>query len=457
MAFDHALVLGGGIAGLFTAGVLARHCEKVTLVESDRFPAEVATRTGVPQGVHVHGLLTRGLEVSEELMPGITAELVAGGAVRVDMGVNAIRNHLGWSSRFVSGLEVLGMSRSLFEWTVRRRLMADGRIEFLDGHRAVGLIGSSSRVTGATLRSMDTGSTTLVSASLVVDATGRGSQAPRWLSDLGCAPVREDVVDAHIGYATRLYAIPDGHAEDWRVAYVQLGGPHQTRGGLLTPIEGNRWQVTLTGVGADAPSTGADDFLPFARTLSSPIIADALAGAEPLTGVTGSHATSNRRRYFERAGDQPDGFAAIGDAVCAFNPIYGQGMTVGALGAVLLGECIEAGTLADNHLARWFYPRLARLNDSIWNMTTAADSRFPGTEGRRSGRTDKLVAGLFDRLIHAANNDHRVQDAFLRVFALQRGPSTLLTPSVLTRVLRSGKPVAASVGALPPAVQGSRA
>ncbi|GLZ31490.1 hypothetical protein Lesp02_36780 [Lentzea sp. NBRC 105346] len=368
----------------------------------------------------MHGLLTRGLQIAERLLPGVAEELRGLGAVDVDMGADvAIRNAFGWSTRFPSQVRTLSMTRGLFEWVVRQRVIDN--VPVVRG-RVDGLLGASDRVTGVRIGDRE------LRADLVVDASGRASTAPRRLSGLGIVPPEEKVVDAHLGYATRVYRIPDSHSADWRVLYVQLGAG-QTRGGLLCPIEGGRWQLTLCGLGDDRPPTDEEGFTRFAKGLVAPDIAEAVAAAQPLTGVVGTRATSNRRRYFERRPVR--GFVVLGDALCSFNPVYGQGMTMGLLGSDLLGECLRAGELGD------FQARLGALTNVPWDMATHADARFPGTEGLSLRRRHRLMAAYVDRLVLAGNSDPVVQEEFLHVVGLLRPATRLLLPGVVARVIRT--------------------
>ncbi len=106
-------------------------------------------------------------------------------------------------------------------------------------------------------------------ADLVVDASGRGSKAPQWLKALGYMPSPETAVDASPGYASRIYEIPSGFQADWKAVYIQTSPPFRTRGGVLYPIEGNRWIVSLNGMMADYPPDDEAGFLEFVRSLPS--------------------------------------------------------------------------------------------------------------------------------------------------------------------------------------------
>ena len=344
-AGGHAVVLGGSLAGLLAARVLADHFDLVTVVERDAYPTDASVRKGVPQASHVHALMRRGQQVIEGLFPGILGELLADGAHLVDVaGEVAWLTPQGWGARFPSDLNIIGFTRPLLDLHVRRRLWPNARVRILEETETLRLLPAArggGGVCGVLGRARRSGSTEeRMRADLVVDATGRGSRAPRWLRELGYDAPEETVVSAFLGYASRLYRVPGGFASDWKGAYVQVAPPAHTRGGIMLPVEGGRWLVTLIGGGRDYPPADDEGFLEFARSLTSPVIYDAIKGAEPLTPVRTHRATENRRRHYERLKRQPDNFIVTGDAACAFNPVYGQGMTAAALGALALDESL---------------------------------------------------------------------------------------------------------------------
>jgi 2-polyprenyl-6-methoxyphenol hydroxylase-like FAD-dependent oxidoreductase len=423
----HALVTGGGIAGLLAARVLADHVARVTVVERDALPAEPAGRTGTPQARHVHVMLTRGQAVLERLFPGLEAELAAAGAVQIDWTADtAWLTPAGWGCRFPSHLRTFASSRDLLEWLMRRRLAADPRISFLAGHEVVGLLRA------------DDGATTPLPADLVVDAGGRGSRAPAWLAEIGYTAPAETVVNAFLGYTSRLYARPARCSGDWKALYLQSQPPRRLRGGVILPIEGERWLVTLVGAGRDYPPADAAGFLEFARSLASPALYEAIREATPLAPLATYRATENRVRHFERLARWPDGFIVAGDAACAFNPVYGQGMTTAALGAATLDECLRAAERAGGDwrgLARRFQRALARRNQTPWLLATGADFRTPRTVGRRPGGLARLSLRYFDRVLARAAHDPAVRLTLMEVLHLIKPPAALFQPGTLWRVI----------------------
>ncbi len=442
----HAVVLGGSLAGLLAARVLAEHFERVTVVERDAFHADTAVRKGVPQASHVHALMRRGQQVLENLFPGLLDELLDDGAHLVDVaGEIAWLTPGGWGARFPSDLNIIGFTRPLLDLHVRRRLSYDPRVRILEETETLRLLpgarGGGEGVFGIMASTRRPGSTNEeeVRADLVVDATGRGSRAPRWLEELGYEAPEETVVNGFLGYASRLYRVPAGFASNWKGAYVQLAPPEHTRGGIMLPVEGGRWLVTLLGGGRDYPPTDEEGFLDFARGLSSPVIYDAIKSAEPLTTVRSHRATENRRRHYERLRRQPDNFLVTGDAACAFNPVYGQGMTTAALGALALDECLReqrrrqlGGDLSG--LARRFQKRLAKANAAPWLLATGEDFRYREVEGSTPNVTTRLLHRYLDGVVRLATSDAGVRRVLLEIMHMLKTPPALFHPRVSLRV-----------------------
>ncbi|MGH7883173.1 MAG: FAD-dependent oxidoreductase, partial [Candidatus Dormibacteraceae bacterium] len=263
---DHAVVIGGSMAGLFASRVLSDYFERVTIVERDQLPEGPEFRYGVPQSRHAHALLKRGLEVMEELFPGLEAELATEGAVPLDGADVLSLTVAGWSNRF-QGLPLLAMSRELIEWAVRQRTLRLPQVSVLERREATGLAPSAdaSRVTGVLLREKGTKVMTSLEADLVVDASGRGSKAPEWLEGLGYPQPKEVVINSHLGYASRYYKIHPIPEADWKALQITSKPPSMTRAGFILPIEGKRWLVTLAGY-CDYPPNDEAGFLEFARS-----------------------------------------------------------------------------------------------------------------------------------------------------------------------------------------------
>jgi flavin-dependent dehydrogenase len=446
-----AVVIGGSLAGLCAARTLADHADQVTVVDRDRFPDHPEVRKGVPQAHHLHVLITAGQRALEQLFPGILAELYEAGAVPVAAPTDILYlTATGWRERFPATHRLVGASRELIDWTVRRRLLDDGRIRFLAAHEAVGLLGADGAVTGVRLRPRgdDGERVDELAADLVVDASGRGSHAPDWLVDLGYPPPEQTRVDAGLGYASRRYVLPDGVGEDWKNILILPEPPVSSRGGVLFPIENNRWMVTLGGMGDDQPPTEEDGFLEFARGLRSPLIHDVIKEGTPDSPIHGFLQTSNHRRHYESMPRWPSGFLVVGDAACSFNPVYGQGMSVAAQTAVALAAHLRSRPPGAPLLDRSAQAVAVRCGTAAWLIATGADLRFPTTTGARPGLRERFSHRYLDRVGNVANRDPYVSEVLTDVLHLVRPPTALVRPRVLARVLR-GRPGAALV--TPPA------
>jgi 2-polyprenyl-6-methoxyphenol hydroxylase-like FAD-dependent oxidoreductase len=437
---SHAVVLGGSLAGLLAARILADHFDEVTVIERDAYTETTAARKGIPQANHVHGLLARGREILEELFPGVQDEMIAAGAPEVDMA-NEIAwfTPAGWGIRFPSDLSVLALTRPLLDLHVRRRLAENPRVRILDNTDVVRLVpdAKTKRLAGVLICPRASAADRRVAkelrADLVLDATGRASRAPRWLEELGYEPPEEIVIDAHLGYASRLYRIPEHFDRDWQCAYVQAAPPDQKRGAILFQVEDNRWLVTLIARGGEAPPDDELSFLKFARRLPVFTIFEAICDAEPLTPIKTHRATQNRLRRYERA-SLPDNFLLLGDSVCAFNPVYGQGMTTAALGAMELRKCLRKG---NGNLSRRFQKRLAKINAAPWLLASGEDYRYRETVGGSPTLMTRFMHRYMDQVVQLATQSVPVRHVLLLAFNMLVPPAALFQPRVLFPVLRN--------------------
>jgi 2-polyprenyl-6-methoxyphenol hydroxylase-like FAD-dependent oxidoreductase len=435
----HAVVVGGSMAGLLAARVLADAYAQVTLVERDQLVPSGSPRRGVPQGGHIHALLARGQQVLEELFPGLTAELVAKGASSGDALGNARLLFGGHRfARAEAGLTAVSASRPFLEELVRARVAALPGITFAPPADVVGLLLSPDgrRTTGVRLLRRADGSTEeALAADVVVDATGHASRAPAWLEALGFGRPEEDRVRVDIGYATRRYRL-SGNALGDDFACIHGPVPDQLRGGAMARQEGDVWMVTLFGLLGDYPPTDPEEFLAFAGSLRFPDIHDALCDAEPIDSPIPFRFAANIRRRYERMRHLPESFLVVGDAMCSFNPIYGQGMTVAALQALALRDhLLRDPRRPGQHVER----ALAAVIDAPWQLTTGADLSLPGVCGRRSARL-RIASRYVARVQRAAAHDTEVAKAFVRVTGLVDPPEALLRPAVALRVLHPTPP-----------------
>ena len=329
-------------------------------------------------------------------------------------------------------------SRAIIERRVRARLEADPRIGFLPDREVVGLIpGLGNTVSGIKTRSRSDGSTENVPADLVVDASGAGSKAPRWLEERGYRAPEETVVDARLGYATRWYHVPEDFGGDWTGVAVLPGWPESTRGGTLRRVEGSLWTAVLIGTGGDYPPTDPGAFIEFAASLHSPAIHDAIKDAEPASPVYGYRRTANRLRHYEKT-RLPENFLVAGDAACVLNPSYGQGMTAAALSALALRESLNDGTTG---LSRRFQRRQRKAVAPCWTATTSSDAQWAARGVEDLGRVRRVLYRISEGVMELAVEREDVARTLLRVKNLISPPAALLRPGILLPALaRTAKP-----------------
>jgi 2-polyprenyl-6-methoxyphenol hydroxylase-like FAD-dependent oxidoreductase len=441
---SRAVVVGGSIAGMCAARVLFDAYDEVVIVDRDHYPSEAIARSGVPQSRHAHALLARGQEELERSFPGFVAAMRAGGALMFDAGSGfAMRRRPGWQDVGPNGVETLWSSRDLLEFTVRSLLRKQTKVQLREGTQVLGLRaerGSALRVSGVRIRSEAFGEHEL-SADLVMDASGRNTRADEWLRELGLPLPETQRVDAHAGYASRFYKAPPPERRPkewwWQGLWVewQHGLP---RGAVIFPIEGDRWLVTCAGIGGDHPPTDEAGFLAFLETLSSPAVAQAVALAEPLSPISGNRSLANVYRRYDQWSHELHGFVASGDSVCAFNPIYGQGMSSAAACSSLLGQVLrERGARAG--FERQHFRRQGEFLTSVWNLATGADFQWPTTEGPRP-RVPPGVGEYFNLALTCAHNDARLRRHLAPVFNLTSPISRFFHPPFMAKVLvRAGR------------------
>jgi hypothetical protein len=430
-----AVVLGGGIAGLFATRVLADQYDKVTLVDRDHLTGPNLLRRGLPQGHHLHGLLSRGQQITEEHFPGITDQMVADGSAIGDAAhdVRWIIN----GKRLVqtdSGLVCLTASRPFFESHIRDRVLALPNVvlsELTDISRLE--VSNDGKQVGGVWVFPEGEHETLLPADLVVDASGRGSRAPAWLEDLGYERVREEKHKIGMGYATRYYRIPDV-AFEGNISVNTVASAGVPRGCICQKIDGGRAIVTAYGILGDHPPTDPVGYLNFIKSLAAPDIYEILQVAEPINDPVAYKFPTNLRRHYQLMSDFPAGFLVLGDAVASFNPSYAQGMTVAALGSIVLRKHVAGGGPVD--ALAYFKDLAVDAVDGCWDMAVSADLSFPGVEGER---TPEIIEthDFISKTQDAASRDAEVSRAFQRVIGLVDHYSVLHEPHLEATILRS--------------------
>jgi 2-polyprenyl-6-methoxyphenol hydroxylase-like FAD-dependent oxidoreductase len=440
---EHAVVIGGSIAGLATARVLADHFEQVTVLERDHIAEEPAIHKSIPQGNHLHNLLLGGQRVFSRLYPGFTEKLQNLGAVRLRWGMDNVfllpdgkAYSRGGAVREPHdlGIDIYCQSRGLLEYCVRQCTKKSANISLQSDCTARGLIGGKSHVTGVAY-DHDGESHSIVS-DFVVDAAGRGSHAPRWIRQLGFAPPEETSIGVDFAYTSAKYRIPN-YSEPERVMAVLAPGPDHPNMGILEEIEGNVFHVSLGGRFGDYPPDDEQGFLGFAKSLHTSKLYDVLKDAERASEITTHRFPTSLRRHYERLAGFPERFVVLGDAISSFNPIYAQGMSSAALQVRalqnLLNERSQQRTPLDG-LAPAFFAQAAEIVTVPWMLAANADFAFPQTTGERP---PELEAGAryFVALDALCAEDVQLQILVTEVVNLAKPLTALSEEPLRSRVL----------------------
>ena len=432
-----AVVIGGSIAGLMAARVAAEHFEAVTVIERDVLPATPAPRRAVPQGAHAHSLLLAGEQVLSSLYPGFTASLRAAGAVPVRAGRDVLYQlpqgaaySPGGSMRQPRdlGFDVYSASRELIEHCVRTHTQEIPHVRF-ETAAVTGL--SRQRHDRIELRCQHGDHACTVAADLVVDASGRGSQSAHWLQATGWPAAERTQLGIDIAYASARYRFQAGQAPAVPQILYRGPVPQTRRTGLLTRIEQDQWLVTLVGRLGEVPPADEAGFLAFASGLPTPILQDLLSKGERISAIETYRVPVSVRRHYERLPALPGNWLAVGDAICSFNPLYGQGMSVAALQVQALQELLEART---ENLVPEYFQRASQAIDGAWSLAARQDLAFPETRGVRP--PDLAERAHYGAALEAMiPEDPQLHRLLAEVFNLTCPVSALDDPALRRRVL----------------------
>jgi 2-polyprenyl-6-methoxyphenol hydroxylase-like FAD-dependent oxidoreductase len=427
-----AIVVGAGMAGLLAARVLSDHVDQVRILERDRLPREAVVRPSVPQGRHAHVLLAAGQWLLDGWFPGLTDELVAGGAVALDAGELVWHQGGGYRVPSGPGFLTVSASRPLLEGTVRGRLLQQRPTVSVADETAVDdLLLEDGRVVGVRVDGV------AHRADLVVACSGRHTRFLDQLAETGYPAPR--ISEVHVDVACGTCVVPRRPDDPTGTLAVVVDDPTlRHRIGMMVPVEGDRWIITLASFHDEVPPTDPAEYADFARSLPSPLIADVLGQAEAPTPVLTHRMPTSLRRHVEGLERTPAGFLVLGDAICSVNPVHAQGMSSAALQAQALGRAVTRHGATSPTLARAFYRRAARVVDVPWRLAAWADFADPRASGPKPAGTD-LVNRYLDKVFLACHTSVPVARQTLRVQNLLARPATLMTPAMILRVLLAAR------------------
>ncbi len=449
---NHALVLGASMGGLLAARILSEHFAQVTIIERDPVTSAPESRKGQPQTRHLHGLLASGLNTLTHYFPDLPQALEANGAIVQDFAETMHwHTYGGFRKPFHMGLRAALMSRPLLESLVRERTLARTNITLRDNTAVKGLVPNPERtkVIGVEVERRGASTTNeTITADLVVDATGRGSRTPQWLTELGYTAPQESEVKVNVGYATRLYRRDpnDPLGRSWLLSTPEA--PKESRFGAIFPIEGDRWILSTGGWAGDHAPTDEESFNAFVRSLPNTDIYRIVSYSEPISEIVSHKFPANLRRHYEKLARFPLGYLVLGDAISSFNPTYGQGMSSAILQAAELDKILSDDSTAPERLAHTFFVAAAKVVDIPWQLSVGEDFRFPQTTGPKPAGVD-LINRYIAAVHRATQTDTVVGEAFLKVMNLLEPPTSLMTPRLMWRVWKANRP--ARTGARIPA------
>jgi 2-polyprenyl-6-methoxyphenol hydroxylase-like FAD-dependent oxidoreductase len=440
---SHAVVVGGSMAGMMAARALAGYFSRVTVLERDEIARRPAPRRQTPQGNHYHALLVAGERVLEGLYPGFSKSLVDSGAVQWRPGLELV--FYGPEGRAYNptgtvlqgrdlGLKAYNQSRALIEHCLRQHVRQDPSISYRSPAAVRGILGDRGRVHGVEC-DVDGESIELL-ADLVVDAGGRRAQTPRWLESMGLAPPRETEIGVDFAYASAVFRLPDSLAIEEHTAVVAGPPPDFPNGGIAARIEDDHWIVSLGGRFGEYPPGDEEGFRRFAASLPHPILDQRLKNAERVSEIHRYRFPTSVQRHYERLDAFPDGLLCLGDAICSFNPAYGQGMSTAAQQVSALQELLEARAGAGRSLdglAKEFFAKAAEVLMTPWMLAASQDLAFPKTKGERPPNAEQ-GARYFRALGELAAEDVEVHRLVIEVFNLVHPISKLMEMPLARRV-----------------------
>ena len=434
-----AVIIGGSITGLLAARVMSDCSDEVVIVERDQLPDVPVSRGGVPQDRHGHLLMAKGQQIIEQLIPGIVDDFKAANLPDIRWGLDTrVLMSGGWMKIADTGIQTYACSRLWLEHTLRQHVLAIPNIHTIEHATVTGLIADEQHQSVLGVHYEQERSEYQLEADFVVDASGKRTCADAWLQDFGIEQVETTTIDPFMGYATRWYQKPDNFDEDWKL-YISYSRPEQGlyRSGAIVEVEDNKWLVILGGTNKDYAPTDEAGYAEFLQSLAAPQVYDYLNQAEPISPIYGYRQTANHWRHYERLSAFPSGFIMMGDAVCGFNPVYAQGMSVSAMEVALLQDCLMDQNLdVRGNFSQTFQSRLAKVVQDAWSLSATADALLPEASGDKPHPVVLLGQQYITKLTEIMPYDEEISSRFLEIMHMLGSPISLFHPRILWKFLR---------------------
>lgn len=433
---ETVVVAGAGMGGLCAAAAVSDYFNEVIVVERDEFPTNPQFRVGVPQGAHVHTLLGFAVEAFESLLPGIMDDLYAAGAVKIRRNFDIwFHDAYGPTPRRDVGILTPSVTRPLLEHIVRKRVADLGNVTFLTGARINAYLSDTSgKVTGASIKFRG-GINEELSSDLVIDCAGRGSCLPRWLEEQGYGEIPAQTIEIDMGYTSGLFEPPEDLAnETW--ACLMLAVPPGLRASYLTPVDGGLWLATMYGRAGDFAPREHVGFVEWTKGLAHPCIYERLVRAKPASQLRSFRIPKGVWRRFDKMEKFPDAILPLGEVFTAFNPMYGQGISLAASQALAISRAFaKINSLhAGEEFRKEYFDGCYEMNQTGWGVMETRDFEYSSTKGSRpldiekKWRLGKTVRDL-------AETDEEVHELSVRVTHLLESPTSLINHPEVAKAL----------------------
>jgi 2-polyprenyl-6-methoxyphenol hydroxylase-like FAD-dependent oxidoreductase len=432
------VVVGAGMGGLCAAAAVSGYFDEVVVVERDELPAEPQFRVGVPQGAHVHTFLGFAVEAIESLLPGIMDDLYAAGAVKIRRNFDVwFHDSYGPTPRRDVGILTPSVTRPLLEHIVRKRVTGLGNVRLVTGARVkTYLSDSNGKVTGLSIKFRG-GSNEELSSDLVIDCAGRGSCLPRWLEEQGYGEIPAQTIEIDMGYTSGLFEPPEDLAnETW--ACLMLAVPPGLRASYLTPVDGGLWLATMYGRAGDFAPREHIGFVEWTKGLAHPCIHERLVQAKPVGQLRSFKIPKGVWRRFDKMERFPDAILPLGEVFTAFNPMYGQGISLAASQAQAISKAFAK---IDNpstgvELRQEYFDGCFEINQTGWSVMETRDFAYSSTKGSRPLDIEKKWR-LAEIIRDLAETNVEVHELSVRVTHLLEPPVSLINHPEVAKVLEN--------------------